>query len=139
MSVPVTPQYERDEYYNGEPSVADMKDPAYSIRQTPDGKPDGESHLAIPPTAVGRSYIAAVSSLAGVSEIKPTFKASDANIPDNYVTHTIAAQKYLPPVTWKNLIWNIQWISFLALTITPALAIYGIFTTPYNTKTAIWR
>lgn len=120
MSVPVTPQYERDEYYNGEPSVADMKDPAYSIPQTPDGKPGP------------------VSSLAGVSEIKPTFKASDANIPDNYVTHTIAAQKYLPPVTWKNLIWNIQWISFLALTITPALTIYGLFTTPYNTKTAIW-
>jgi stearoyl-CoA desaturase (delta-9 desaturase) len=122
MSVPVTPQYERDEYYNGEPSVADMKDPAYSIPQTPDGKPGRESHLATPPAEVGRSYVAAVSSL-----------------PDNYVTHTIAAQKYLPPVTWKNLIWNIQWISFLALTITPALAIYGIFTTPYNTKTAIWR
>jgi stearoyl-CoA desaturase (delta-9 desaturase) len=81
----------------------------------------------------------AIDSLPGIHEIKPTYTPSDVNIPDNYVSHTIANQKFLPPVTWSNLIWNIQWISFLALTITPALTIYGICTTNYNRNTAIWR
>jgi stearoyl-CoA desaturase (delta-9 desaturase) len=60
------------------------------------------------------------------------------DIPDNYVSATIAKQKYLPPVTWKNLIYNIQWISFLAITVTPSIAIYGMLTTPYNRNTVIW-
>ncbi|WWD00652.1 hypothetical protein V866_007587 [Kwoniella sp. B9012] len=79
-----------------------------------------------------------LNKLAGVHNIKPTFEPSDRHIPDNYVTYTIQHQKYLPPVTWKTLLQNIQWISFLALTITPSIAIYGIFTTAWNTKTAIW-
>ena len=80
-----------------------------------------------------------INALAGIQPIKPSFVPSDADIPDNYVTATIQKQKYLPPVTWKNLIWNIQWISFLAITVTPTIAIYGMLTTPYNRKTAIWR
>ena len=64
---------------------------------------------------------------------------SDADIPDNYVSATIAKQKYLPPVTWGNLLQNIQWISFLAITVTPTVAIYGMFTTDFNWKTALWR
>lgn len=120
-----------------QPFVADSTDPAYSPPRTPDAKaaqPAGESdslylrELAAD-TAGGNAII---------PEIQPTFTPSDANIPDNYVSHTIEKQKYLPPVTWKNLIWNIQWISFLALTITPALTIYGVATVPWNTKTAIW-
>lgn len=59
-------------------------------------------------------------------------------VPDNYVQRTVENMKWLPPVTWRNLLQNIQWISFLALTIPPALAIYGLFTTPWQTKTAIW-
>ena len=41
-------------------------------------------------------------------------------------------------MTWSTLLQNIQWISFLALTVTPSLALYGILTTPWNTKTAVW-
>lgn len=59
-------------------------------------------------------------------------------VPDNYVQRTVENMKWLPPVTAKNLFQNIQWISFLALTIPPALAIYGLFTTPWQLKTAIW-
>ena len=77
--------------------------------------------------------------LAGIQPIQPTYRASDEDIPDNYVTATISKTKYLPPVTWRNLFWNIQWISFLAITITPAIALYGLFTTPYNRNTLIWR
>lgn len=32
----------------------------------------------------------------------------------------------------------LRWVSFLALTITPALTIYGVFNVKWNTYTAIW-
>lgn len=64
---------------------------------------------------------------------------SDAfQVPDNYVTRTVENMKMLPPVTWRTLHKNIQWISFLALTIPPALAFYGLATTPVQLKTFIW-
>ena len=66
-------------------------------------------------------------------------QASDADIPDNYVSATISKQKYLPPVTRANFIYNLQWISLLAIIVTPAVAIYGMFTTPANRATIIWR
>jgi stearoyl-CoA desaturase (delta-9 desaturase) len=81
----------------------------------------------------------AIDALAGVSPLEPVMIPSDADIPDNYVSATIAKQKYLPPVTWSNLLSNIQWISFLAITVTPSVAIYGMFTTGFNWKTALWR
>jgi hypothetical protein len=33
---------------------------------------------------------------------------------------------------------NIQWVSFIVLTVTPTLAIIGLFTTEWQLKTAIW-
>jgi stearoyl-CoA desaturase (delta-9 desaturase) len=62
----------------------------------------------------------------------------DFIVPDNYVTRTVENMKMLPPVTWRNLHKNIQWISFLALTIPPAMAIYGLCTVPFQLKTFIW-
>jgi len=118
--MPQTPRDERDITYR-QPFVADSTDPAYSPPRTPDSK-----------------SVQLAGGNAFLPEIQPTFTPSDADIPDNYVSHTIQKQKYLPPITWKNLIWNIQWISFLALTITPALSIYGLCTVPYNRNTAIW-
>lgn len=79
-----------------------------------------------------------LNALAGIQPIKPTFEVPDIDIPDNYVSATIQKQKYLPPVTWSNLIRNIQWISLLAITVTPAVAVYGVFTTPAHQKTIIW-
>ena len=63
---------------------------------------------------------------------------ADANIPDDYVSRVLATEKPLPPVTIKNILSEIQWVSFLALTITPLLAIYGLFTTSWNSYTAAW-
>ena len=83
--------------------------------------------------------ILGIDALAGITAIQPTFKASDEDIPDNYVSATIAKQKYLPPVMWSNLFWNIQWISFLAITVTPTVAIYGMCTTECDRRTVIWR
>ncbi|KAG7529417.1 hypothetical protein FFLO_05689 [Filobasidium floriforme] len=74
----------------------------------------------------------------GVKPLEPTDIPSDLDVPDNYVTRTIETQKRLPPVTMANWHKNIQWVSFLALTVTPALTIYGLFNVKWNTYTAIW-
>lgn len=56
----------------------------------------------------------------------------------NYVRRTLAKEKPLPPITINNVLQNINWISFLVLTIVPALAFYGATTTPLTWKTAVW-
>lgn len=118
-----------------QPFVADSEDPAYDVPSTPDAKASEPSGMSI---LHSTQILADVIGHSIIPEIKPTFTPSDADIPDNYVSYTIQKQKYLPPVTWRNILWNIQWISLLALTITPILTIYGICTVPYNRKTAIW-
>ncbi|KAM0790026.1 hypothetical protein ACM66B_005355 [Microbotryomycetes sp. NB124-2] len=60
------------------------------------------------------------------------------SIDDNYVRKVLAKEKPLPPITWKTLPQNIQVVSTLALTVVPALAIYGAFTTQLQLKTFIW-
>ena len=57
---------------------------------------------------------------------------------DNYVRKVLAKEKPLPPITLGNLYKNINVISTLALTVVPALAIYGAFTTPVMWQTALW-
>ncbi|KGB75132.1 stearoyl-CoA desaturase (delta-9 desaturase) [Cryptococcus deuterogattii R265] len=116
--LPMTPPLEKEEseLVHRRPSPADELTPPHTPEQNPCKSTNGK----------------------GIDPIDPALLPSDRHIPDNYVSYTIANQKYLPPITWKNLIHNIQWISFLALTVTPSLAIYGIFTTAWNTKTAIW-
>ncbi|GAA5977379.1 hypothetical protein JCM10908_004958 [Rhodotorula pacifica] len=57
---------------------------------------------------------------------------------DNYVRKVLAKEKPLPPITLGNLHKNINVISTLALTVVPALAIYGAFTTPVMWQTALW-
>lgn len=46
--------------------------------------------------------------------------------------------KPLPPITWSNLLSEIQWISFGAITLIPIITIYGALTVPLQTKTAIF-
>lgn len=57
---------------------------------------------------------------------------------DNYVRKVLAKEKPLPPIKWSNLHKNLQTISTLALTVVPALAIYGAFTTELKWQTAVW-
>nr|WPS94691.1 Cytochrome b5-like Heme/Steroid binding domain [Naematelia aurantialba] len=123
-AMPMTPPLRSSELLHRTPAPADKMDPAYSPPSTPDSSSPIE--------------VTGLNSLAGITPIQPTMTASDEEIPDNYVTATIAKQKYLPPVTWSNLLQNIQWISFMAITVPPAIAIYGIFTTDFNLKTTIW-
>lgn len=65
-------------------------------------------------------------------------KKSSPDDDDNYVQKTLAREKPLPPITWSNALENIQWISFLALTVVPLLTIYGALTTPLRWQTFVW-
>ncbi|KAH7105195.1 hypothetical protein BKA62DRAFT_691981 [Auriculariales sp. MPI-PUGE-AT-0066] len=64
--------------------------------------------------------------------------AQDKNQVTNYVQHTLATTKELPPITWNNFYKEINWLSLSILTITPTIAIVGFFTTPLLLKTFIW-
>ena len=90
-----------------------------------------------------------MSSVVETRKVTTTLKApstkaakeetpADINIPDNYVSYTLKNQKPAPPITLGNLLQNIQWISFLVLTVTPSLAIYGLFTVKLQWKTLVW-
>ncbi|GAA5821841.1 hypothetical protein JCM3770_005558 [Rhodotorula araucariae] len=57
---------------------------------------------------------------------------------DNFVRKVLAKERPLPPITLKTLPQNINVISTLALTVVPALAIYGAFTTELKYKTLAW-
>lgn len=63
---------------------------------------------------------------------------ADQHIPDNYVQHTLASVPPLPPIQFKHILKEVQWISFLALTITPMLSIYGAFTTTLKWQTFLF-
>ncbi|KAG8698406.1 hypothetical protein FRC08_005954 [Ceratobasidium sp. 394] len=62
----------------------------------------------------------------------------DIDIPDNYVQHTLETTKPLPPVTLSNWWKELNYISCIALSATPLIALYGSLTTPLQTKTAIF-
>jgi stearoyl-CoA desaturase (delta-9 desaturase) len=106
-----------------DPPLADRANQAFSPPMTPE--------------QIGGKGLDDVPSLPS-SPIVPTNTPSDINIPDNYVTHTLANQKHRPPITLRNVLQNINWVSFLVLTVTPTLAIYGCFSTAFNWKTALW-
>ncbi|GAA5856082.1 hypothetical protein JCM8547_002969 [Rhodosporidiobolus lusitaniae] len=57
---------------------------------------------------------------------------------DNYVRKVLAKEKPLPPITLGNLHKNINVISTLALTVVPALSVYGALTTVLKWQTAVW-
>ncbi|GAA6038039.1 hypothetical protein JCM8097_007512 [Rhodosporidiobolus ruineniae] len=67
-----------------------------------------------------------------------TTAVDDGYADDNYVRKVLAKEKPLPPITLGNLYKNINVISTLAITVVPALSIYGALTTELNWKTLVW-
>lgn len=57
---------------------------------------------------------------------------------DNYVRKVLAREKPLPPITLGNLHKNIQWVSFIALTVVPVLSVWGALTTEVKWQTVVW-
>lgn len=63
---------------------------------------------------------------------------ADIDIPDNYVAYTLRKERELPPLTWSNFYTRFNYVSLIALTATPAIAIYGICTTKLRWETALF-
>ena len=63
---------------------------------------------------------------------------SDQNIPDNYVQHTLTTTKALPPITWSNLLSNINWTTVPIIGVTTILSIYGPMVTTLQWKTGLF-
>jgi stearoyl-CoA desaturase (delta-9 desaturase) len=57
---------------------------------------------------------------------------------DNYVAYTLKTQKALPPVQWSNILNELNWISFLVLTIPPFVGVVGAFYVKLQWQTAVW-
>lgn len=57
---------------------------------------------------------------------------------DNYVAYTIKNTKALPPVTWSNLLNELNWLSVYILTIPPLVGIVGAFYVKLQWETAVW-
>ena len=63
---------------------------------------------------------------------------ADANIPDNYVAYTLRNAKPRPPLSWNNILGELQYVSLAVLTITPTIAIVGSMHTPLKWQTAVF-
>jgi len=57
---------------------------------------------------------------------------------DNYVAYTLKNSKPLPPVTWSNLLNEMNWLSFYILTVPPFVGIVGAFYVKLQWETAVW-
>ncbi|KIJ19333.1 hypothetical protein PAXINDRAFT_7824 [Paxillus involutus ATCC 200175] len=67
----------------------------------------------------------------------PEHVPADVNIPDNYVSYTLKHQKVLPPVTWDNLLQNLNWLNVGILGLTPLLGFTGAYFTCLRWETAV--
>ncbi|KAI5481749.1 hypothetical protein MNV49_000026 [Pseudohyphozyma bogoriensis] len=90
------------------------------------------------PEATGESSESDGGHFSDEDELGGTTAVDTASENDNYVRRVLAKEKPLPPITVATLLPNIQWVSFLALTVTPMVAVYGACTTALQTKTLVW-
>lgn len=92
------------------------------------------SSVAITRTATAPQPAYAKVTLSASKEEEPI----DLNIPDNYVQWVLKSQKALPPITWQTLSSEIKWLDLSILTITPAIALWGILNVSLRWETAVW-
>ncbi|KAJ7637044.1 delta 9-fatty acid desaturase protein [Roridomyces roridus] len=64
-----------------------------------------------------------------------TAKASEV---DNYVSHTLKTTKPLPPITWSNLLNELNWLNVAILTVTPTVSFVGAYYTKLRWETALF-
>jgi stearoyl-CoA desaturase (delta-9 desaturase) len=78
--------------------------------------------------------------LGGAKRKNPTWGEDEETAvdDDNYLERTLRREKPLPPITWRTFHKEINVVSTIALTLVPALALYGALTTPLLRQTLIW-
>ncbi|KAJ7233751.1 delta 9-fatty acid desaturase protein [Mycena rebaudengoi] len=71
----------------------------------------------------------------------PMDKPSDVSVaPDveNYVSHTLRTTKALPPITWNNLLSELNWLNVTILTVVPFVGLVGAYHTKLRWETAVF-
>ena len=63
---------------------------------------------------------------------------ADLNLPDNYVSHVLKTTTPRPPVTWSNLLNEIEWISFTAIFAFPIIGFVGARYVSLRWETLAW-
>lgn len=111
---------------SSEQELVQRKQPAPGLRTPP-------ADQLSPPQSEDESH-----GKEAIPQAKKKSAFADGDIPDDYVTRTLEREPALPPVQMKNILSEIQWVSFIILTTTPLLGIYGMFTTPLLWKTLAW-
>lgn len=56
----------------------------------------------------------------------------------SFVERVLASEKPLPPIKLHNILNEIQWISFIFLSLPPIVAVYAIFNVPLYPQTLAW-
>jgi fatty-acid desaturase len=84
------------------------------------------------------SSVAPRTQASVIPKVSKEEEPADMNIPDNYVEYTLKNTKPKPPITWSNLLSELNYLSLAILTITPSIAIYGLCTTKLRWETAAW-
>lgn len=69
---------------------------------------------------------------------KDTEVPIDLDIPDNYVSHTLKTVKPLPPIQFKNLHKELNYLSCIVIIATPLAGIIGASQVSLQWRTALW-
>ncbi|TFK22367.1 hypothetical protein FA15DRAFT_681687 [Coprinopsis marcescibilis] len=85
--------------------------------------------------AVVLNDIVVVVNMAATKHTDDHLVPADANIPDNYVQHTLKTTKELPPFQWSNSLNDLNFLNCFILLITPFIGLAGAMTTPLQRKT----
>lgn len=62
----------------------------------------------------------------------------DADIPEDYIKYTLKKEKPLPPVTWANLLHELNWTNVSLMCVPPLIGAVGMCYTPLRRKTALF-
>lgn len=114
------------ELFKGEQPLLNRKQPALNLRTS---EADERSSFRSKDESTNATSVPNTKSKSGFA---------DGDIPDDYVLRALEREPDLPPIKWKNILNELQWVSFIVLTTTPILAVYGLLTTPLSWKTLAW-
>ncbi|KAF7317096.1 Delta-9 fatty acid desaturase protein [Mycena chlorophos] len=69
----------------------------------------------------------------GLLSEEPGAKISEVG--QSYYDYSLSIRKELPPITWKNLLWNLDWLNVFILSGVPAMTVLGCLVAPLRWET----